>query len=84
MSAAPRAGYFVLQQPLAAPPGTLFNYNSGSTELLGVILRKVSGKRLDEFAAENLFEPLGIEQPTWEMSPQGISAGGYGLRMPGA
>ena len=26
-----------------------------------------------------LFEPLGIEHPTWETSPQGISAGGYGL-----
>ena len=26
-----------------------------------------------------LFEPLGIEHPTWETSPQGITAGGYGL-----
>ena len=46
---------------LAAPPGTVFNYNSGSTELLGVILRKVSGKRLDQFAKEVLFDPLGSE-----------------------
>ena len=26
-----------------------------------------------------LFEPLGIEHPTWETSPQGITTGGYGL-----
>ena len=26
-----------------------------------------------------LFEPLGIENPTWGTSPQGISPGGYGL-----
>jgi CubicO group peptidase (beta-lactamase class C family) len=40
MWAARRGDYFVLQQPLAAPPGTAFNYNSGSTDLLGVILHK--------------------------------------------
>jgi hypothetical protein len=32
-----------------------------------------------EYLKPRLFEPLGIEQPTWETSPQGISAGGYGL-----
>ncbi|MEJ2711447.1 MAG: serine hydrolase, partial [Anaerolineales bacterium] len=28
-----------------------------------------------------LFGPLGIEHPTWEASPQGITAGGYGLSL---
>jgi CubicO group peptidase (beta-lactamase class C family) len=65
MSFAPRADRFVLAQPLAAPPGSVFNYNSGSVDLLGVILRKVSGKRLDEFAKEALFDPLGIEDWEW-------------------
>ncbi|MDB4743583.1 serine hydrolase, partial [Planctomicrobium sp.] len=26
-----------------------------------------------------LFQPLGIEKPKWDKSPQGISIGGYGL-----
>jgi hypothetical protein len=32
-----------------------------------------------EYLGPRLFEPLGIEHPTWESSPQGISTGGYGL-----
>jgi hypothetical protein len=32
-----------------------------------------------EYLKPRLFEPLGIERPTWELSPQGISTGGYGL-----
>jgi CubicO group peptidase (beta-lactamase class C family) len=81
MWAAPRADYFVLQQPLAAPPGTVFNYNSGSTDLLGVILRKISGQRLDEFAAETLFDPLGIEDWEWDGSAGFNPSASAGLRL---
>src|ERR1700691_4871457 len=35
---------YALEQPVVAPPGRLWNYNSGSTELLGAILRKATGK----------------------------------------
>jgi len=40
--------------------------------------RLLIGHTLDQ-RAPRLFEPLGIDKPTWETSPQGISAGGYGL-----
>src|SRR6266446_92735 len=60
MEEAPRADHYVLAQPLAAQPGEVFNYNTGTANLLGLILRKVSGKRLDAFAKETLFDPLGI------------------------
>lgn len=66
MEAAPRADYYVSAQPVAAPPGEVFNYNSGSTELLGLILRKVSGEHLDAFAKEALFDPLDIKDWEWE------------------
>ena len=32
-----------------------------------------------DYLQPRLFEPLGIENPTWGTSPQGISLGGYGL-----
>ena len=81
MEIAPRADHFVLAQPLAAPPGTVFNYNSGGAELLGLILRKVSGKRLTEFAKETLFDPLGIEDWEWEGSSGFNPAAASGLRL---
>ena len=45
------------------PPGTLHRYKSGDTQLLGLILEKVTGKSLSEYAAEKLWEPLGAEHP---------------------
>jgi CubicO group peptidase (beta-lactamase class C family) len=32
-----------------------------------------------QYLTPRLFEPLGIESPRWDNSPQGISIGGYGL-----
>jgi CubicO group peptidase (beta-lactamase class C family) len=81
MGIAPRADHFVLARPLAAPPGTVFNYNTGSVDLLGVILRKISGKRLDEFAKETLFDPLGIEDWEWEECSGFNPSAGSGLRL---
>jgi CubicO group peptidase (beta-lactamase class C family) len=81
MGIAPRADHFVLAQPLAAPPGTVFNYNTGTVDLLGVILRKVSGKRFDEFAKETLFDPLGIEDWEWEGSSGFNPSAASGLRL---
>jgi CubicO group peptidase (beta-lactamase class C family) len=60
-------------------PGTHFLYNTSATYLLSAILQKVTGVTVLDYLKPRLFEPLGIENPTWESSPQGISAGGYGL-----
>jgi CubicO group peptidase (beta-lactamase class C family) len=81
MEVAPRADHYVLAQPLAARPGEVFNYNSGSTELLGLILRKVSGKRLDAFATEALFDPLDIKDWDWEGTAGFNLAAASGLRL---
>jgi CubicO group peptidase (beta-lactamase class C family) len=47
--------------------------------MLSAIVQKVAGQTLLDYLRPRLFEPVGIEHPTWEMSPQGISAGGLGL-----
>jgi CubicO group peptidase (beta-lactamase class C family) len=60
-------------------PGTHFLYNTSATYMLSAIIQKVTGETLLNYLKPRLFEPLGIEHPTWETSPQGISAGGYGL-----
>jgi CubicO group peptidase (beta-lactamase class C family) len=44
-------------------PGTYHSYKSGDTELLGLILEKVTGKSLSSYAAEKLWQPLGAEHP---------------------
>lgn len=44
------------------PPGTKFVYSDVGFMLLGELVAKVSGKPLDAYAKENLFEPLGMSE----------------------
>jgi CubicO group peptidase (beta-lactamase class C family) len=46
--------------PLVYQPGERWLYNAGS-EMLGVLIARVSGKSLGEFFAERIFEPLGMK-----------------------
>jgi CubicO group peptidase (beta-lactamase class C family) len=60
-------------------PGTHFLYNTSATYMLSAAVQKATGQTLLDYLKPRLFDPLGIESPTWEASPQGVSAGGYGL-----
>ncbi len=46
--------------PLAFQPGTIWDY-SQSTDLLGVLVERVSGKPLDMFIEERILKPLGMK-----------------------
>ncbi len=56
---------FVLTLPIIEAPETSFHYNSGTTNVLGDLVRKTSGLILTEFAQQYLFEPLGINEYEW-------------------
>lgn len=62
---------FVLNKPMDTIAGTSFVYNSGASVLLGKIVRIISGKRIDKWAEEKLFEPLGITDYYWKETPGG-------------
>ncbi len=70
-----------LAQPVPFKPGTHFLYNTSATYMLSAIVQKSTGETLLDYLQPRLFEPLGIERPTWETSPQGITMGGYGLSL---
>ncbi len=72
---------FVLDRPLAAPPGLKFNYNSGGTAILADTLVRLSGKQLIDLAREELFEPLGITQWEWVTDVHGRPLAFTGLRL---
>ncbi|MCS6818233.1 MAG: DUF1343 domain-containing protein [Blastocatellia bacterium] len=48
-----------------AEPGTRFIYSDVGYIVLGELVRRVSGQRLDEFARENIFRPLGMTETTF-------------------
>jgi CubicO group peptidase (beta-lactamase class C family) len=72
---------YVLSKPVAKPPDALWTYNGGGTDLLGNILERVSGKPLEVFAREVLFQPLGISDVEWKNYPQNKKVAAAGLRI---
>ena len=72
---------FVLDRPVINEPGTVVNYNSGLSQLLSVIFTKETGQSAHDFAAANLFNPLGITDWSWSALSDSITNGGWGLRL---
>jgi CubicO group peptidase (beta-lactamase class C family) len=70
-----------LALPVAHKPGTHFFYNTPATYMCSAIVQKKTGEKLLDYLRPRLFEPLGIENPTWEESADGVSLGGYGLNV---
>lgn len=68
-----------LAHPVEHVPGTYFLYNSVGTYMLSAIVQKVTGEKVVDYLYPRLFQPLGIEAPHWDESPQGIDCGGWGL-----
>jgi CubicO group peptidase (beta-lactamase class C family) len=62
---------YVIDQPMAGEPGKAFVYNSGVTELLAHIFKKVTGTNVDEYAADYLFQPMGMHY-FWKHSPKAL------------
>src|SRR3954463_12026968 len=68
-----------LAHPVPFKPGTHFLYNTSATYMLSAAVQKATGQTVLDYLKPRLFDPLGIEDPTWETSPQGVSTGGFGL-----
>lgn len=49
-------------------PGQEFNYLSGSTQLLGMIIQKATGKPLASYLSESFWQPLGAsDDALWQL-----------------
>ena len=68
------------RQPLASPPGSRFVYSDVGYEVLGEVVRRVSGETLDRFAEERIFRPLGMKETFFiPLSPGGQPAHLHGI-----
>src|SRR4029453_2479105 len=64
-------------RPLVSRPGTTFNYDSGSSDLLAAVLTRATGMSPAEYARRSLFGPMGIRDVRW---PGSHGASGLLLR----
>ena len=66
---------------LPVEPGTHFRYNTPATYMLSAMVQKATGQTVLDYLRPRLFDPLGITDATWDASKQGITLGGFGLRI---
>ncbi len=70
-----------LSLPVEYEPGTWFVYNTAATYMLSAIITRLTGQSLLDYLRPRLFDPLGIENPTWETDPRAVNLGGTGLHI---
>ena len=63
------------------PPGTVFNYNSYSTNLLSAVIQIATGMFTEYFAYEYLFSVIGITSYRWPRWPYSYFAAGDNVSM---
>jgi CubicO group peptidase (beta-lactamase class C family) len=63
------------------PPGTSFYYDSGLPHLLSAVVQKNTGMTLQSYTEQELFQPLGITDFTWDSDPSGVTTGATGLTL---
>ncbi|MDO5309590.1 MAG: alpha/beta hydrolase-fold protein [Planctomycetia bacterium] len=68
-----------LARKIEYEPGTTFLYNTTGTYMCSAIVQKAVGENIVKYLQPRLFDPLHIDPPYWEQSPQGIDKGGTGL-----
>jgi CubicO group peptidase (beta-lactamase class C family) len=73
---------YLRKLPRAHEPGTKWNYNTGETDLVGVLVSKAVGEGLAQYASEKIWKPYGMERDAvWMTDPGGQERGGTGISM---
>ena len=68
---------YLRKLPRAAPAGTRWNYSTGETNLVGVLLARAIKKPLATYLSEKIWVPAGMEQQaTWLLSRTGTEISG--------
>jgi CubicO group peptidase (beta-lactamase class C family) len=80
----PKPGYiltFMSALSKAGAPGSIWNYNTGETYVVGAVLEGATHKRLGDYLTEKIWGPWGMEADAkwWLESPDGLGFAGGGL-----
>jgi CubicO group peptidase (beta-lactamase class C family) len=68
---------YMRKLPRAHPPGTVWHYNTGETNLIGVLVSSATKKPLGRYLQEKVWQPAGMEAPaTWLLGATGHEVAG--------
>ena len=68
---------YMSQLPRAHTPGTVWNYSTGETNLIGVLVSQATGRDLTDYLSEKIWTKIGMEQVgTWILGEDGHEISG--------
>ena len=68
---------YMRKLPRAHPPGEVWHYNTGETNLIGVLVSSATKKPLAQYLQEKVWQPAGMESPaTWLLGASGHEIAG--------
>jgi CubicO group peptidase (beta-lactamase class C family) len=72
---------YMRKLPRAHPPGTVWHYNTGETNLIGVLVSSATKKPLAQYLEEKIWKPAGMEaKATWLLGQSGHEIAGCCLQ----
>lgn len=65
----------------AHQPGTQWNYSTGETDLVGILIQKATGKSLSAYLSEKMWIPFGMEHRAYWLADEcsNLNIGGSGI-----
>ena len=72
---------FMSERHKAAPPGSLWLYNTGEAFVVGAVVEAAAHRSLAEYLSQRIWAPCGMEHDAswWTESPGGANFGGGGM-----
>jgi CubicO group peptidase (beta-lactamase class C family) len=68
---------YMSQLPRAHPAGEVWNYSTGETNLIGVLVREATGRDLADYLSEKIWRPYGMQQDaSWLLNDDGTEISG--------
>lgn len=72
---------YMRKLPRAHPPGEVWHYNTGETNLIGVLVSSATKKTLSQYLQEKIWQPAGMEaEATWLQGKTGHEIAGCCLQ----
>ncbi len=72
---------YMRKLPRAHPPGEVWHYNTGETNLIGVLVSSATKKSLSQYLQEKVWQPAGMEaEATWLLGKTGHEIAGCCLQ----
>lgn len=72
---------YYLDQPIVPDQVGKFNYDTGSAHVVGTIIENEVGMNLQDYAADKIFNKIGMKSLEWDEANEGSTMGGTNSEM---